>query len=225
MSTEAQLEDVRLAVFDVDHTLVDGATGMYFAYHMAKNGHIAWTRLAVGGWWVLAHKFGFMDVGATMQGAAADFEGMSRAFIEECTQASFDRYVKPRLFPRARPLVERYREAGIRTLLLSASGDTMVRLLADELGVDDAIANRLEMDGDTATGKLLEPYAYGEGKRVYLEEYLRGQDIAPAECAAFADSQSDLPLLTFVGYPHAVNPDRTLRRAARERGWPIISLH
>ena len=64
---QLDLEGVRLGVFDVDHTLVDGATGMYFGYHMAREGHIGWSRLCVGGWWILAHRMGFIDVDATFQ--------------------------------------------------------------------------------------------------------------------------------------------------------------
>ncbi len=100
----------------------------------------------------------------------------------------------------------------------------MVQHVAKELDVPEVIANKLEMDGERATGRLHKPYTYGEGKLHFLNEYLRERQLTPDACAAFADSQSDLPLLSAVGHPYAVNPDRALRRTARSHGWPILDL-
>ena len=112
--------------------------------------------------------------------------------------------------------------AGIPVLLLSASGEKMIERIARDLDVEYCIGNRLEFEDEVCTGRLHKPYVYGAGKLVLLEGFIAERGIDLAGCAAFADSQSDLPLLEAVGFPHAVNPDRRLRKVVQQRGWPVV---
>jgi len=219
-----RLDGVRLAVLDVDHTLVDGSTAFWFGYYLARHGEIPWSTLMRGGYWAIKHRTGFIDVEAVMQGSAGHLGGMSTEHIDHLTEQSFKTHIQPRIFGQAREIVARCHDLGIQTLLLSASGSQMVEQVARELGVPDHIGNELEMSDGIATGRLLQPYAYGVGKLDALESYIAERSIDLEQCAGFADSQSDLPLLRRLGSPHAVNPDRTLRREARENAWPILDL-
>ncbi len=217
------VDGVSLAIFDIDHTLVDGATGFLFAYYLTRHGHLAPRTLIQAGWWVLGHRLGFVDAERMIRDGVAGYTGMSQRFIEHCTDRAFRELIEPRLVPRVRGVLDRYRKRGVATLLLSGSSDAIAARLAAELGADGHIGIRLEMDADgIATGRGIPPFPYGAGKIDCLHRYLDPRGIALARCAAFTDSASDLPLLEAVGFPHAVNPDRRLRREAARRGWPVI---
>lgn len=217
-----RVDGVELVVFDVDHTLVDGSTGLCFALYMASRRLIPLPHLAVAAWWTLGHRIGFVNVDTMTHGAASAFKDMTQDEIRDHALAAYRTRVRPRIYPRARELVDLYRQREIPTLALSGTGDLMAKAVADDLGIDDYIGNRLEMEDGRATGRPLAPYSYGDGKVVLLREFARERDIELADCAAFADSQSDLPVLSAVGYPHAVNPDRKLFEVASTRGWPIL---
>jgi len=219
---EPRLDGVGLVIFDVDHTLVDGSTGLCFARYMASRRLIPLPHLAVAAWWTLGHRIGFVNIDTMTHGAASAFKNMTHDEIWEHAHAAYRSRVRSRIYGRAREIVALYHAHGIPSLALSGTGDLMAKCVADDLGIGDYIGNRLEMVNGRATGRPLEPYSYGEGKVVLLREFLRARDLDLADCAAFADSQSDLPVLSAVGYPHAVNPDRKLLQVATERQWPIF---
>jgi hypothetical protein len=99
----------------------------------------------------------------------------------------------------------------------------MVGPIGEMLGVDRVVATRMVTVDGRYTGEV-EFYAYGENKAAAMREVAaeRGWDLA--DCFAYSDSVTDLPMLEAVGHPTAVNPDRALRRAATERGWPVLEF-
>jgi HAD superfamily phosphoserine phosphatase-like hydrolase len=113
--------------------------------------------------------------------------------------------------------------AGRDVVLVSASGDEMVRPIGALLGVTDVIATRMGIVDGRYSGEV-EFYAAGPSKVQGVRELAaeRGYDLA--ECYAYSDSSSDLPLLECVGHPSVVNPDRALRRVAAENSWPVLEF-
>jgi phosphoserine phosphatase len=99
-----------------------------------------------------------------------------------------------------------------------------MRPLAQYLGVDELIANRLEFVDNYATGKLQKPFVAGATKSVIMRDYARAHGIDLAESWAYTDSFSDYPMLAVVGHPTACNPDFRLRSLARSYDWPILEL-
>ena len=122
-------------------------------------------------------------------------------------------------------LMKRARGEGRRVVVLAEGIGHIMRPLAEDLGViDDMVCNELEFRDGRATGKLLDPVIGGyEGGR-WLEDYAEEHDIDLAGSVAYASHGPDLLLLSAVGSPCAVNPDLTLRKAAREADWPVIDF-
>jgi phosphoserine phosphatase len=120
-------------------------------------------------------------------------------------------------------LIGEHQAAGRDIVLVSTSGEELVRPIAELLGISDIIATRMVVEDGRYTGTV-EFYAAGPNKVVGVRELAdrRGYDLA--DCYAYSDSASDLPLLESVGHPSAVNPDRALRRAALENSWPILEF-
>jgi len=130
--------------------------------------------------------------------------------------------VLPRLYEDARARIEKAASMDLPQVIVSGSLDYVLEPLAEALGIEYVIANRLEIRDGKATGKLLGPVIAGEGKRVAMREFAREQGIDLSRSYAFADSRADLQMLEAVGFPCAVNPDPFLRSRSEERGWPIL---
>jgi HAD superfamily hydrolase (TIGR01490 family) len=129
--------------------------------------------------------------------------------------------IDPLVYDEAVTLIEEHQRAGRDVIIVSASGAEIVEPIGELLGVDDVIASRLAVQGGRYTGEI-SFYAYADNKAEAMRELAarRGYDLARSH--AYSDSMTDLPMLEAVGHPHVVNPDRELRRAAAERGWPVL---
>ncbi len=154
----------------------------------------------------------------------AHFKGISEDRIVLLADEVFDEVTKPRIFAGARDLVAKCKAAGMRTVLITGSLDVTVRPLADHLGCDDVIANRLEYAHRKATGKLLRPVVAGPEKAglIVADAREHGHDLA--RCHAYSDSYSDVPMLSVVGHPACINPDRRLLRLAQAYRWPVLDI-
>ncbi|MFZ9628484.1 MAG: HAD family hydrolase [Ilumatobacteraceae bacterium] len=124
--------------------------------------------------------------------------------------------------PESKRLVEQHRIAGRATYIVSASPIELVEPLATSLGMTAGIGTRSEVVDGIYTGSLVGPFCYGPGKVDAITELARTEGLDLAQCYAYSDSASDLPMLEAVGHPVAVNPDPRLERVAAERGWPVV---
>jgi HAD superfamily hydrolase (TIGR01490 family) len=152
------------------------------------------------------------------------FKGMSEDRLLVLADEVIERVIKPALYPGARELILKCRDAGQDVVLVSGALDIHMRPLAAELGATDIIANRLEIKDGYATGKLMRPVVAGPEKAVLIREHARRHGYDLDDCFAYSDSHSDVPMLSVVGHPAAVNPDRGLERLARVYSWPVIRL-
>lgn len=152
------------------------------------------------------------------------YKGFSRDRLEVLSEELFDEVIKPRIYPRARDLIEESRRSGCRQVLITGALDFTMKPLARYLEVDDCIANQLEFKDGFATGKLCKPFIGGATKPVVMRQYANKHGLDLNESFAYSDSYSDYPMLAVVGRPTACNPDRRLRGVARSYDWPVIEL-
>lgn len=129
--------------------------------------------------------------------------------------------VDPLVYEEAVDLISLHQLAGREVVIVSASGTEVVEPIGELLGADSVIATILEVEDGRYTGEI-ETYMYAEEKAAAIRELAerRGWDLA--DCFAYSDSVTDVPMLEAVGHPHAVNPDKDLRRHAIEQGWPVL---
>lgn len=152
------------------------------------------------------------------------YEGISHDRLMILADDAFADILKKALYPHARPLIERCRREGHDVVLISGALDFLMTRLADHLGATHVIANRLEIKDGFATGRLLRPVVAGPEKARLIREHAREHGHRLDDCFAYSDSYSDVPMLSVVGHPAAVNPDSKLERLARTYGWPVLSL-
>jgi HAD superfamily hydrolase (TIGR01490 family) len=131
--------------------------------------------------------------------------------------------IHPYVYAEAAALIEEHLAAGRDVVLVSSSGDEIVRPIAELLGIKDVIATRMVVEDGRYTGEI-EFYAAGANKVSAIRQLAQERAYDLAESYAYSDSVSDAPLLASVGHPTAVNADRSLRRLAAERGWPTLEF-
>jgi HAD superfamily hydrolase (TIGR01490 family) len=146
--------------------------------------------------------------------------GWDVATVHEIVRETLHEIVDPLVFAEAADLIEEHRLAGREIVIVSSSGADVVEPIGEMLGADRVVATRMVVEDGRYTGEI-EYYAYGENKAAAIRELAAAGGYDLADCYAYSDSSTDLPMLSAVGHPTAVNPDRALRRVAAERGWPV----
>ncbi len=147
--------------------------------------------------------------------------GISRRDLVEVVEGALTTAIEPAVYAEALDLIEGHRRAGHDVVVVSASISEMVAPIARLVGADRAVATHMEVGEDGLfTGRISRSMLHSE-KVVALHEDAAAHGIDPARCWAYSDSISDEPMLSAVGHPVAVNPDRDLRRLAQERDWPV----
>ena len=129
--------------------------------------------------------------------------------------------VDPLVYDEAVSLIEEHHLAGRDVIIVSTSGAEVVGPIGRMLGADRVIATQMEVVEGRYTGDITF-YAYAENKAEAIRGLAEQDGYDLDRCWAYSDSVTDVAMLSAVGHPHAVNPDRELRRVARERGWPIL---
>jgi HAD superfamily hydrolase (TIGR01490 family) len=146
--------------------------------------------------------------------------GWDVATVHDIVRETLHEIVDPLVYAEAADLIEEHRAAGREIVIVSSSGAEMVEPIGEMLGADRVVATRMVTAEGRYTGEI-EFYAYADNKAAAMRRLADEGGYDLADCYAYSDSITDLPMLSAVGHPTAVNPDRALRKAALQRGWPV----
>jgi len=215
------------AFYDLDGTLVRTNLVHAFAYN-ARNQQGLWRSLARTASTALSVPL-FLAADFYSRRLFNDlffrrYRGESEDRLRYLADELFDNVIRPSIFPGAYELVDKSRRLGLRQVLVTGALDLTVRPLARHLGIDECVTNRLEFSGGKATGRLLPPVMAAATKASWIRTYAEKESLNLSECYSYSDSMSDLPMLSVVGHPTAVNPDLRLRNTAMQHDWPILDL-
>jgi HAD superfamily hydrolase (TIGR01490 family) len=152
------------------------------------------------------------------------YKGESEDRLRSMAQDLFDTVLKPSIFPGAYELIDKSRQLGLRQVIVTGALDLTVQPLAKHLKIDDYVTNRLEFVDGYATGRLLPPIMAAATKASWMRIYAEKENLNLSDCYGYSDSLSDLPMLSVVGHPTAVNPDIRLRSTALQHDWPVLDL-
>ena len=213
------------AFFDVDNTLMRGASIYHFARGLAARKMFGPRDLARMTWGQLYFRFRGAEnsdhIDAARQAALAFVAGHSVADIVRLGEEIYDDSMADRIWEGARELTQRHLNAGQRVWLVTATPVELASILARRLGLTGALGTVAETVDGVYTGRLVGGLLHGEAKAAAVRALAAREGLDLARCAAYSDSVNDLPMLTLVGHPNAVNPDMALRAEARSRGWPV----
>ncbi|GLX53794.1 morphological differentiation-associated protein [Streptomyces hygroscopicus subsp. hygroscopicus] len=215
------------AFFDLDKTVIAKSSTLTFSKSFYQGGLInrrAALRTAyaqfvflVGG---LDH-----DQMERMRAYLSDMvRGWNQQQVREIVAETLHDLIDPIIYDEAASLIEEHHTAGRDVVIVSTSGAEVVEPVGELLGADRVVATRMVVGEDGCFTGEVEYYAYGPTKAEAIRELAASEGYDLERCYAYSDSVTDLPMLRAVGHPHAVNPDRALRREAVARNWPVLEF-
>ncbi|MCG2623507.1 HAD-IB family hydrolase [Arthrobacter sp. I2-34] len=215
------------AFFDIDNTMMRGASLFHVAYQMYRRGIFGLRDLA--GIALKQVRFSLRgenlkDIQAARDRALALATGLLAADVKALGEEVYDEIIASRIWPGTRALADQHLRAGRRVWLVSATPVEVASVIADRLGLAGALGTVGEIADGAYTGRLVGEILHGPAKAVAVRELAVREGLELARCWAYSDSYNDVPLLSLVGYPVAINPDARLRRYARERNWPVYDF-
>ncbi|PAU56754.1 phosphoserine phosphatase [Pseudomonas sp. PIC25] len=216
---------MRLALFDLDNTLLAGDSDHAWGDYLCERGILdgvaykarndAFYQDYLAGHLNIRDYLNFCleILGRTEM---AQLEQWHREFMRDC--------IEPIILAKGEALLEKHRAAGDRLVIITATNRFVTGPIAARLGVETLLATECEMQDGRYTGRTTDVPCYQEGKVTRLERWLGETGLSLEGSYFYSDSRNDLPLLERVSHPVAVDPDPILRAEAEKRGWPVISL-
>ncbi len=212
------------AFFDVDNTIIRGASAFHIARGLRHHGFIKGrdiVRFAVE-----QAKYNFRgeskeQIDDIRHEALSIVKGWSVAEMAAIGEEVYDEVLALRIFPETKALIDGHLAKGHQVWLVTASPVEIGRLIAQKIGATGALGTVAESVDGFYTGKLVGDLLHGAAKSVAVKSLALSAGIPLDDCYAYGDSLNDLPMLSTVGHPCAINPDAKLRRFARAQGWPV----
>ena len=214
------------AFFDLDKTVIAKSSALAFGRPFYRDGLITRRDVAKAAYAQLMFKLGGADdqqMIRTRDYLAELCKGWKVEQVRQIVNETLHELIDPYIYAEAVELIERHQVAGRDVILVSASGEEMVRPIGLLLGVTDIVATRMVVVDGRYSGDI-DFYAGGPNKVTAIKDLAVEHGYDLADSYAYSDSISDAGLLETVGHPTAVNPDRALRRIAAERGWPVLEF-
>lgn len=212
------------AFFDLDKTVIARSSTLAFSRSFYRAGLMNRRNLVRGAFTQLSYVVGSANSDQVERMRAyltRLVAGWDVALVSSLVADTLHELIDPLVYAEAATLIAEHSRAGRDVVVVSASGTEVVGPIGELLGVDEVVATQMVVEDGRYTGEIA-TYVYGQAKAdaVLALALARGYDLAAS--FAYSDSVTDLPMLEAVGHPHVVNPDRSLRREAESRGWPVL---
>lgn len=213
------------AFFDVDNTMMMGASLFHFARGLAARKFFKAADLAGFAWqqvkFRVAGSESVNDVQASREQALSFVAGRDVAGLVGLSEEIYDELMANRIWSGTRALAQMHLDAGQRVWLVTATPVELAQIIARRLGLTGALGTVAEHVQGTYTGKLVGEMLHGRAKAHAVRALAASEGLDLRRCTAYSDSANDVPMLSAVGTAVAVNPDQRLREIARSRGWEI----
>jgi len=212
------------AFFDVDNTIIRGASAFHLARGLHRRGFFRYGDIVRA----LLHNARYQLFGENREQideirsrALAIMTGHSVAEVVAIGEEVYDQVLELRIFPGTRQLLDDHLAAGHQVWLVTATPVEIGTLIARRLGATGCLGTVAEHQDGFYTGRLVGDLLHGQAKARAVQALAEREGIDLAASYAYGDSTNDVPILSTVGHPCAINPDPRLRRHAQAAGWPI----
>lgn len=213
------------AFFDVDNTIMQGASIFHLARGLHERKFFTTADIAKAAWQQAYFRIvGSEDpehIAKARAAALAFIKGHSVTELQHVAEDIFDEYMAHKIWPGTRALAQHHLDRGQRVWLVTAAPVEIANTIARRLGLTGALGTVSQHVDGIYTGELVGEMLHGGGKAVAVAALAEREGLDLARCHAYSDSFNDLPMLSLVGHPCAVNPDNRLRAHAKAQGWRI----
>jgi len=216
---------MKLAIFDLDNTLIAGDSDCLWGEFLSEQGYVDSEAYQAG-----HEKFyqeyvkGVMDIHVFLEFQLKVLADNDRVRLEEWRKIYIEEKIKPIILPKAIDLIDEHRQQAHELLIITATNRFITEPIANEFNIENLIACEPELIDGQYTGRVVGTPSYAEGKVIRFNDWLATHDQTLKECWFYSDSHNDIPLLREVDHAIAVDPDESLIHEAKEKDWPIISL-
>ncbi len=222
---EAPRDLTAAAFFDVDNTMVQGASIVHFARGLAARKYFKTSDLVDVAWkqvkFRVTGKESSTDMASGKEKALAFIAGRSTAELAALGEEIYDEIIADKIWPGTRALAQMHLDAGQQVWLVTATPVELAQVIAKRLGLTGALGTVAESVDGTFTGRLVGDILHGLGKAHAVRTLAIREGLNLKRCTAYSDSHNDVPMLSLVGTAVAINPDSDLREVAKNRGWEI----
>ena len=216
---------MRLAIFDLDNTLINGDSDHSWGEFLVRKNLVdAEVYRLANDRFYQDYKAGTLDIQEYLRFSLAALVNHSLAELNAFHAEFMATVIEPMMQPKAQALLQSHRAQGDYLLIITATNGFVTRPIAKRLGVDDILATDPEIVDDRYTGNSIGVPCFQGGKVIRLEEWMKERSFTLDDAFFYSDSINDLPLLEQVAYPVVVDGDEKLSTIALERGWKHISL-
>ncbi|MTE20426.1 HAD-IB family hydrolase [Streptomyces sp. TRM43335] len=213
------------AFFDLDNTIMQGAALFHFGRGLYKRKFFDKRELLRFAWQQAYFRLAGSENAEHMQdardSALSIVKGHRVSELMEIGEEIYDEYMAGRIWPGTRALAQAHLDAGQKVWLVTAAPVETATIIARRLGLTGALGTVAESVDGVYTGRLVGEPLHGPAKAEAVRALAAAEDLDLSRCAAYSDSANDIPMLSLVGHPYAVNPDGRLRAHAREMGWRL----
>ena len=212
------------AFFDVDNTIIRGASAFHLAAGLYRRGFFRKRDLWRYGYHQLRYRLLGEDkdqIDALRTEALEIMRGHSVAEVTAIAEDIYDEVLCLRIYPGTQRLLDQHRADGHGVWLVTATPVEIASLIARRLGATGGLGTIAEHRDGYYTGRLEGDMLHGEAKAAAVRALAQAEGIDLSRSYAYGDSLNDVPILSSVGRPCAINPERRLRRYAAEAGWPV----
>ncbi len=213
------------AFFDVDNTMMRGASIYHFARGLASRGLFTTNdlvRFAIGqAWFRVRGNENPEHIAKAKEMALAFVAGLKVDEVVHLGEEIYDEVMADRIWTGTRALAQAHLDAGRRVWLVTATPVELARVIAQRLGLTGALGTVAETAQGAYTGRLVGDLLHGPAKAEAIRALARKEGLDLARCSAYSDSANDLPMLSLVGNAYAINPDSELRDHAKDQGWQV----
>jgi HAD superfamily hydrolase (TIGR01490 family) len=212
-----------IAFFDLDNTLIRENSGKLLVRGAYEKGMMSLPDLINPLWLSFLHKFRLMNSEKIIAGMLKWLAGVSEKRFSDLSSEVFEKHMLQAIPEKARSEIKIHKNKNAAVVILSSALLPVCRKVADYLDFDDVICTELEVDGKCFTGRPSGKICFGNEKVSRLKKYCEKINSKISDSWYYGDSISDLPVLSIVGYPVCINPDRQLRKTAKEKNWIIFN--
>lgn len=214
------------AFFDLDKTIIARSSTLAFSRPFYQGGLITRRAVLRSAYAHFLYQAGGADhdqMERMREYLSTMVQGWQVQQVRDIVAETLTRLIQPAVYREATDLIDEHHAAGRDVVIVSSSGAEVVEPIGTLVGADHVVATRMVIDEGRYTGEI-EFYAYADNKAIAMRELADRHGYDLSACYAYSDSVTDVPMLSAVGHPFAVNPDRALRREAAARAWPVLDF-
>lgn len=213
------------AFFDVDNTLMRGASLFHFAAGLARRRFFSAAQITgfarQQAKFVLSGSEDLEDMASATEAALSFVNGRTVSELIDLGQEIFTDSLVDKLIPGTLALAQGHLDSGQRVWLVTATPVELATIISAHLGLTGALGTVAQVVDGVYTGQLVGAPLHGMAKAEAVRALADREGLDLQRCSAYSDSANDIPMLSIVGRPVAVNPDSALRAHARDNDWPI----